>query len=83
MVEVSKIQDIYFHGFWELGGEAKIEVGGNRNPWKERDEANESTSQGASPSGSHGLRPQFYLHEGELLRTSQTKRENKCIPEIS
>lgn len=30
-----------------------------------------------------GLRPQLYRHEGELLRTSQMKRENKCILEIS
>lgn len=83
MVKVSKIQDIYFHVFWELRGEAKMEAGGNRNNWKERNEASERTSQGSLPSGSHGLRPWLYRHEGELLKTSQTKRENKCILEIS
>lgn len=80
---MSKIQHIYFHGFWELRGEAEMEVGGNRNNCKERNEANERTSQRSLPSGSHGLRPQLYRHEGKLLRTSQTRRENKCILEIS
>lgn len=60
-----------------------MEVGGNLNNCKDRNEASKRTSQGSLPSGSHGLRPQLYRHKGELLRTSQTKRENKNILEIS
>lgn len=56
-----------------------MEVGGNRNNCKDRNEASKRTSQGSLPSGSHGLCPQLYRHQGELLRTSQTKRKNRAF----
>lgn len=36
MIEVSYIQDLYFHSFWELQGEAEMEAGSNRNNWIEK-----------------------------------------------
>lgn len=65
-----KIQDIYFHTFWGLQGEAETEVGGNRSNWKGRDQASKRTSQGSLLPGSHGQRSHLCRHEGELLKTS-------------
>ena len=82
VVEMSKIQDIYFHSFWELWGEAEMEAGSNKQLEREKHSQQENKPGIIALWLPRPLSPALSTLKGEP-RTSQTKRENKCILEIS